>query len=134
MKTLQVKPIIKFHKVYSILALVLLLIEVLIAKYATRFNRHTIGDYLWVMLLYILIKSFVKFSNCNTAIFVLLFAYGAEFIQLIYLQKMYPLEYLKIIKLLAGTSFSIGNLAAYTLGIVIGLVIEATISNAYKTH
>ena len=47
---------------------------------------------------------------------------------------MYPSEYLKIIKLLAGTSFSIWDLAAYTLGIVIGLVRESTIFNAYKTH
>lgn len=108
----------KFNKTYFTISILLFLIEVLIAKYATGFIRHTIGDYLCVILLYTFIKSFIKIDNLKIAILVLLISYVVEFLQLTDVQTIYPSKYSKILKLLFGTSFSIGDLVAYTLGVI----------------
>lgn len=114
----------KFSKIYFILFIAIFLIEVAIAKYATGFLRHTIGDYLVVILLYSLIKSFLNLSVEKTAFFVLCIAYLVEFLQLTSLQNMYPEKYTKWFQIILGTSFSIGDLIAYTLGVISILLIE----------
>ena len=123
---------IKFNKLYFIISIFLFLTEVFIAKYATGFLRHTIGDYLCVILLYTFIKSFIKIDNLKIALLVLLISYVVEFLQLTDLQKMYPSEYSKILKLLFGTSFSVGDLVAYTLGILSTLGLENFLKYRYK--
>lgn len=115
---------IKFHLKYFITFLIFLLIEILIAKYARGFIRHTLGDYLCVMLLYAFIKSFVKITEVKAAILVLLIAFIVEFLQLSNLQNLYPLEYKKTLQLVLGTSFSFGDLIAYTLGVITILIFE----------
>lgn len=114
----------KFKKSYFVIAIILFLIEVVIAKYTSGFIRHTFGDYLCVILLYAFIKSFVKISNLKTALLVLGIAYCVEFLQLTNLKNFYPDIYAKALKLILGTSFSIGDLIAYTLGIFTILWIE----------
>lgn len=108
------------------------MIEILIAKYATGFIRHTVGDYLCVILIYALIKSVFKISNIKTGIIVLVIAYSVEFLQLTNLQNFYPDRYAETLKLILGTSFSIGDIVAYTLGIVTVLIIESKLkTNAH---
>lgn len=124
---------IQFNLKYFSFFLILLLSEILIAKYATGFIRHTLGDYLCVILLYTFIKSFTKSSNLKTAIIVLLIAYLIEFLQLTNLQYLYPDKYIKTLQLILGTSFSIGDLIAYTLGIITTLLIENKLSSNEKT-
>ena len=116
----------KFNKKYFIGFMLLFVIEILIAKYATGFLRHTIGDVLAVIFLYCLIKSFLKISVIKTAILVLVIAFIIEFLQLSNLQNMYPKEAEYYLKLTLGTSFSIGDLVAYLAGTLIILVIEKT--------
>lgn len=119
--------ILKFNSFYFLLFLTLFLIEIYIAKYNTGFIRHTIGDYLVVILLYTFIKSFLKLSVEKTALFVLLIAYLIEFLQLSHLQHIYPEKYEKTLKLILGTSFSIGDLLAYTLGIITIIILEKVV-------
>ena len=123
---------LQFNLKYFILCLILFVSEVIIAKYATGFIRHTFGDYLVTILLYACIKSFVKLSNLKTGIIVLLIAYIVEFLQLTNLQNFYPDEYEKVFKLILGNSFSIGDLVAYTLGIITILFIEHKIEKHYE--
>ena len=120
---------IKFNLKYFFLFLLLFLTEVIIAKYATGFIRHSIGDYLCVILLYTFIKCFIKLSIEKTALLVLLIAYVVEFLQLTDLQNSYPTEYSKALKIILGTSFSIGDLVAYTFGIVTVIIIERKLKN-----
>lgn len=115
---------IQFNLKYFIVFLILFIVEILIAKYATGFIRHTLGDYLCVILLYALIKSFIKLSVLKTAIIVLIIAYLVEFLQLTNLKDLYPDNYAKSLRIILGTSFSIGDLVAYTLGIITTLLIE----------
>ena len=124
--TILIFGVMKFNLNYFILFLTLLATEILIAKYATGFIRHTFGDYLCVILIYCFVKSIVEISNLKAAIFVLLLAYIIEFLQLTNLQNWYPEDYKNILKLILGTSFSIVDLIAYTLGIISILIVERT--------
>ncbi len=93
----------------------LLIVEVGIAKYTTGFIRNTLGDFLVVILLYFFIKSFIKNSVKKIAILVIFIAYVIEFLQLSDLQNFYPEKFEKTLKIILGTSFSFGDLVAYTL-------------------
>lgn len=124
----------KFNKNYFLISLILFLLEIIIAKYTTGFIRHTFGDFLCVILIYTFIKSFVKLSNLKTAVIVLLIAYVVEFLQLTNLQNFYPDEYSNTLKLVLGTSFSIGDLVAYTLGIITTLLIEYKLKKHYEKN
>jgi hypothetical protein len=115
---------LKFNKNYFFIAVVLFVIEILIAKYATGFIRHTLGDYLVVILLYSFIKSFFNILPDKAAITTLVIAYIIEFLQLSNLQNIYPSEYTKTFNLILGTSFSIGDLVAYTLGVITIYMVE----------
>lgn len=115
---------IKFNKIYFTLFLVIFLIEILIARYATGFLRHTIGDYLAVMFVYTFIKSFFKIAIDKVVLITFAISFIIEFLQLSDLQNHFPKEYSQIFKIVLGTSFSIGDLVAYTLGIVTIVLVE----------
>ena len=120
---------IQFNKKYFIAFLLLFLIEVSIAKYTKGFLRHTIGDVLATMLLYSLIKSFIKSSVIKTLLIVLVISFVIEFLQLSNLQNLYPENLKGLLKLVLGTSFSIGDLIAYSVGIGILYFIERLRTN-----
>ena len=115
---------IKFNKIYFTLFLVIFLIEILIARYATGFLRHTIGDYLAVMFVYTFIKSIFKISVEKAVLITFAISFIIEFLQLSDLQNHFPKEYSQIFKIVLGTSFSIGDLVAYTLGVISIYLIE----------
>ena len=118
---------IKFNKIYFTLFLTLFLIEIFIAKYATGFIRHTIGDYLAVMLVYTFIKSIFKITIEKAVLITFIISFTIEFLQLCNLQHNFPKEYEKYLRIILGTSFSFGDLVAYTLGIVSIIIIEKVV-------
>ncbi|WP_303316233.1 ribosomal maturation YjgA family protein [Flavivirga abyssicola] len=121
--------ILQFNKKYFIIAVVLFAIEVLIAIYFKYgFIRHTLGDYLVVMLLYCFIKSFVKAAPIIVAIPVLIFSYVIELLQLINILETLNLNNNHLLKLILGSTFHISDLVAYTLGIISVLIIEYSIT------
>ncbi|QTE22236.1 DUF2809 domain-containing protein [Polaribacter cellanae] len=122
----------KFNKKYFLIFSSLLLSEIAIATYANGFIRHTFGDFLAVILLYTLVKSFINISANKAAIIVLIISFGIEFLQLTTLQNHYPFEYEKLWKLVLGTSFSIGDLVAYFFGFLTIIVIENNIKNWHE--
>lgn len=115
---------LQFKKEYFILFILLLFTEIVIAKYASGFVRHTLGDYLVVFLLYSFIRSFTKLSINKTALLVLAIAFGIELLQLTNLQNYYPNKYVHTLKTLLGTSFSFADIVAYTLGVLTILFLE----------
>ena len=120
---------IKFNKIYFTLFLVIFLTEILIARYATGFLRHTIGDYLAVMFVYTFIKSIFKIAIEKAVLITFAISFIIEFLQLSNLQNWYPSEYTKTFKLILGTSFSVGDLVAYTLGIGTIILVEKSFKN-----
>jgi len=120
--------ILEFNKIYFLAAIILFIIEALIATFLKDgFIRHTFGDYLVVILLYCVFKSFIKAKSFYIAILVLGIAFIIEFLQLANLLEYLNLQNNTLAKLVLGSTFQISDLIAYTLGIISILVFE------YKT-
>lgn len=98
-------------------------IELIIAQ-TTGFIRHTLGDFLVVILLFYLMKAFFSFSNITIGIGVLLFSFLVEFLQLTSFLEFIGMQNNKLATIILGATFSIGDLIAYTLGIVTVLYVE----------
>ncbi|WP_159490004.1 DUF2809 domain-containing protein [Tenacibaculum mesophilum] len=113
----------KFNLKYFLAFIFLLLLEIIIAQ-TSGFIRHTFGDFLVVILLFYLVKAFFNLSNKTVAVSVLIFAYIVEFLQLTPLLEFLGLENNRLAVIVFGATFSIGDLVAYTLGIVTVLLLE----------
>ena len=116
---------IKFNHIYFIIFIILFVVEALIAIFIKQgFIRSIFGDYIVVILLYCLIKSFISVNSTYTAIAVLIIAFGIEFLQLTNLLEIINLKENKLAKLILGNTFQIEDLVAYTLGILTILTIN----------
>ncbi|CAM1374257.1 ribosomal maturation YjgA family protein [Tenacibaculum xiamenense] len=112
-----------FNKYYFLSFIILLLIEIGIAQ-LSGFIRHTFGDFLVVILLYCMVKSFVKASSVSIALGVLIFAFTVEFLQLTSILEWVGLEDNRMAKIIFGATFSVYDLLAYTLGVLFIVMVE----------
>jgi hypothetical protein len=125
---------LKFNKTYTLLFIVLLAIEILIAKFLTTgFIRYTFGDFLAVICLYCFFRSFVVIDTLKISITVLIIAYLIEFLQLINVLSFFNLQNNHLVKIILGSTFNISDLVAYTLGIITVLIIEYKIYKLWIT-
>ncbi len=123
----------QFNKIYFVLFIIILITEITIAVYLSNgFIRHTFGDALVVMLLYCLLKSFVLITPLKAAIVILIISFSIEFLQLSPLLEWLQLEHNEIAKVILGSTFSITDLIAYTVGLVIVLLIERNFSKKHE--
>ncbi len=121
--------VFRFNIIYSILFLILLIIEILIATFLkSGFIRHTFGDFLVVILLYTLIKSILKTKSLYIALAVLIIAFSIEFLQLANLLDYLNLRDNLLANLILGSHFSIQDLIAYTLGVICSFLIDKKLS------
>ena len=126
---------LQFNKNYLVLAHSLFLIELAIAFIIkTGFIRYTFGDYLVVILLYAIFRGCTNLSVRASALVVLLIAYGIELLQLTPFLAYFNLQDSVTTKLILGSTFQFGDIAAYTLGILSILLIEHFHANYKKTH
>ena len=126
---------IQFNKYYLTLAHSIFLIELAIAFIIkTGFIRYTFGDYLVVILLYAIFRGCTNMSVRASALVVLLIAYGIELLQLTPFLTYLNLEDSFTAKLIFGSTFQIGDLIAYSLGITTILLIEYYNGNYKNTH
>ena len=116
---------LEFNKTYFIIFLLLFLNELLIALFfKSGFIRHSFGDFLIVILMYCFLKSFWNANAIKVALTVLAISFLVEFLQLFQLLQFLHLQDNQIAKLVLGSTFHIGDLIAYFLGIMTVLVIE----------
>lgn len=108
------------RKRYYILGfVVLLIVEIMIAKYSKDdFIRPYLGDFLVVILLYCFLMAIIRFSILKALIIVLLFSFAVEFFQMINIVKVMQYQPPEMVMIILGSSFSIWDLLAYTLGIL----------------
>ena len=100
-------------------------IEIFIAAFVTDgFIRSIFGDFLVVMLIYSFVKTFIDWKPINVALGVLLFAFSVEFLQYINVLEFLNLQNNHLANLILGNTFQSSDLAAYTLGIIVVLIIE----------
>jgi hypothetical protein len=116
---------IKFQLKYFGLAILLFVVEVLIALYIDdSFIRPYFGDFLVVIFIYCFFKSFWNASVKSVAVSVLLFSYIVEVLQYFKIVKFLGLQELQLANIIIGNSFAWVDMLAYTLGILFVLFIE----------
>ncbi|WP_188764084.1 ribosomal maturation YjgA family protein [Emticicia aquatilis] len=110
MFTFKLKPFIAF--------LLLFLVEVGIALWVDdTLIRPFFGDFLAVIALFFVLKTFLNLSDLNLAFTAVGVAYFLEFLQYCNFLKGVGLEKYKIIVIVLGSSFDWRDVFAYTLGI-----------------
>ena len=123
-----------FNKTYFRLAILLFVIEVLMALFLhDDFIRPYFGDVLVVIFIYCTIKSFIKASVLSVAIFTLLFSFTIETMQYFKIVKLLGMQHSKLANTVIGNSFSWIDILAYTVGIIIVFFIEQMVNNKSKT-
>ena len=114
-----------FKKNYFIVALLLLIIEILIARYVNdQFIRPFVGDLLVVILIYTTYRCLVHNTVIRAAFQVLLFAFTVEFLQLLPIIEFFGLDRTGILAIIIGSTFDLLDLLAYLTGIGIVLLVE----------
>ena len=117
--------LLKFNRRYFVLAVLILAIEILIAKFAhDEIIRPYVGDLLVVILIYCFIKSFLNTPVLTTALSVLIFSYAVEILQYFHAVNRIGLQNSKIARIIMGDSFEWIDLVAYTIGIVVVIYTE----------
>lgn len=133
--TLPMKSVLKFNRSYFVIAILLFVIELLIALYVNdQIIRPYFGDFLVVILIYCFIKSFLDSANLVTAIGVLIFSFLLEILQYFNIVNLLGLGHSKLTRTVIGTSFEWIDLIAYTLGIVFVIYIENQVSKKMKQN
>ena len=106
-------------------ALLLFLLEVLIARYVhDSIIRPFGGDFLAVVFLYCLIKSFFYIPVFKAASWALLVAYAIELSQYFHLTRLLGLQDSKAITLILGSFFSWTDILCYTCAFVLIIMTE----------
>lgn len=117
--------VFKFHPKYFLLTAVLFLTEVGIALYVhDAFIRPYVGDFLVVILIYCFVRSFLNTPVVPTAIGVLLFAYLVETLQYFQVVDALGWQHSRLARIVIGTAFSWEDIFAYTVGIVVVILLE----------
>lgn len=103
-----------FNKRYFLAFVVLLVIEVLIAKFVTdSFIRPFVGDYLVMILIYLFSRTWLKGNDRVQILGVLLFCYSVEIAQKINLVQILGLEQYRLARIIIGTHYDVKDLVAY---------------------
>ena len=107
------------------LALIIFIVEILIALFVRDRIIHPVGgDFLIVIFLYCLVRTFTSFKPLWTALSSLIFAYLIEMTQYYHGVRLLGLEDVKLARVIIGTNFSWSDIGAYTAGILFVLLLE----------
>ena len=121
---------LKFNSRYFALALLILVVEILIAIFVhDSFIRPYIGDLLVVIFIYCFLKSFVSLSTSKAALYVLLFSYFVEALQYFRIVQILGFQRNNLARIIIGTSFDWKDILMYTIGIVTVVIIESVFSS-----
>ncbi|MBB3125027.1 hypothetical protein FHS04_002559 [Mesoflavibacter sabulilitoris] len=120
----------KINKIYLIIFICILGIEISIALFLkSGFIRHTFGDFLAAILVFSFFKTFSRMSYLKIAITTLIIAFCIEFAQYFQLLNYLNLNQFKLLRIVFGTSFSVQDLVAYTLGVITIYFIDLKLLN-----
>ncbi len=114
-----------FNKTYFGLAILIFIIEVLIALFVKdNFVRPYVGDVLVVILMYCFAKSFLRVPVRLLAMSVLAFSFIIEALQYVKIVERLGWEKSQFARTVIGTSFAWADIIAYMVGIAIVLGVE----------
>ena len=108
-----------FNKKYGFAFVLLLLVEILIGVFINdNFIRPFIGDVLVVILIYCLIKTFLKKECVLLPLYIFIFATAVEICQYFDLVTILGLQNNRLARIIIGTTFDINDLVCYFVGFV----------------
>lgn len=108
---------LRWNALYFFLAILLLMIEIVIALFVhDELIRPIGGDFLVVVFLYCLLQSFCEIKVLQAAVSVLLFAYFIEILQYCHFIERVGLQEVHLARMVIGTTFSWLDIYAYTGG------------------
>lgn len=111
---------------YALAAIILFLVEVIIARYVNdAFVRPYAGDILVVVLIYCAVMAVTNIAPKTGMIGTLLFAFCVESAQYFNVISLLGLEHIKLARIVIGTSFSWLDMICYVVGIGIVWLVEA---------
>lgn len=117
-----------FRKRYLLLAALLLLVEIGIALFVhDAIVRPYIGDFLAVIFLYCLLRSFLAFRVVPLVLLALGLAFLVEFGQYFHLLSHLGLQHVRTARIVFGNSFSWLDMITYTAGAAAVLAWEASL-------
>jgi Protein of unknown function (DUF2809) len=117
--------LLQFNTKYFLCAIILLIIEICIAKFAhDKIIRPYVGDFLVVILIYCLVKAFFNTPVLATAAGVLLFAFAVETAQYFNIVGLLGLQNSGFAKIIIGSAFEWADIMVYSLGIVAVISVE----------
>jgi len=120
---------INLSKKHLCIFIVVFIIEAIIAVFIQdNFVRPYLGDVLVVVLIYCLIKTFVRNEIKLLPLYIFIFAALVEISQYFNLAKLLGLNDYKIVRIIIGSTFDIKDIACYLVGCV-GLFLY---ENAYS--
>jgi hypothetical protein len=112
-------------KKYLFFSLLLIFVEILIARYARdQIIRPYGGDFLVVILLYCIVRCFTRLSVNSSCTAVLLFSYLIELLQYFSLANKLGFQRGSMAYILLGNYFSWLDILSYTLGIGTVVILE----------
>jgi len=115
----------QFDKKSFIIALIIFIIEVIIALYIKdQIIRPFVGDILVVIFIFYFIKAFINTKAINIAIFTLIFSFAVEILQYFNFVELIGLGQNKAARIIIGTSFSWIDLICYFIGFIILFFID----------
>jgi hypothetical protein len=125
---LNTRHMFRFSVFYFLLTIALLGLEIFIgACVHDRIIRPYGGDFLVVILLYCLVRSFWDLPILLTAVSVLIFSYLVEIAQYFRLADRLGFKRHSLACVLLGSYFSLTDIISYTLGILLVIGLETWI-------
>lgn len=113
------------RKIYLFLFVFLFLVEIFIALFVRdKIIRPYFGDVLVVVLLYFLVRIFVKKSSSDILWWIFAFAVFVEFLQYIKIVEILNLQSNKIVSTIVGTTFDINDIICYFIGTIFVVFLE----------
>lgn len=114
----------QFNLRYFLIFISIFIVEVIIALFIRdNFIRPYFGDYLVIFLVYYFLLSFINADKNKIALGVLQFAFIVETIQAYNILKYFNLEKYKVLRIVAGNTFSFEDLIIYYLAYLTIMVI-----------
>ena len=115
----------RFNLSYLLLAVLIFIIEVLIALYVhDSLIRPYFGDVLVVVLIYCFVRSFLQAPVVPVALGVLIFSYLVEMLQYFKVVKLLGLEHSRAATIIIGNYFTWTDIICYTIGIGCTILVE----------
>ncbi len=125
----------RFSFKYFIYTVLLFLLELFIGLFVQdKIIRPYIGDFIVVVLIYYILRTFLKISPFKIALGTLLFAYVVEISQYFKLIEILNLKDFRIAKMILGSAFSWEDILMYTLGVLFIYFVDTKMNSNFQSN